>query len=143
MNHVKEHWNGHYIRRSRYYIVNGRPDALFYLPKIHGGSPGLLQPVPEDELSYATNQLVDKDEPNVYQEYFEFVTRECNMSRLPNWHFKIFNGYCYEWSTSSCPIDVRKKRIGRWYVKILNTQKDGGWGRGCGWLDVEKLGKIG
>ena len=50
LNHVKEHWNSHYIRRSRYDTVRRRPDTLFYLPEVHGGSPGLLQPVPEDEM---------------------------------------------------------------------------------------------
>ena len=94
LNHVKEHWNSHYIRRSRHDTVSGRPDALFYLPEVHGGLPGLLQPVPEEELSYATDHLVDEEEPNVYQEYFEYVMRERNMSRPQNWqdalsHFKV------------------------------------------------------
>ena len=28
-NAVKEHWNTHYIRRSRHNTVKGRPDSLF------------------------------------------------------------------------------------------------------------------
>ena len=33
-NAVKEHWNTHYIRRSRHNTVKGRPDSLFFFARI-------------------------------------------------------------------------------------------------------------
>ena len=35
LNEVKEHWNTHLIHND---TVNGRPDSLFYLPELHGGT---------------------------------------------------------------------------------------------------------
>ena len=34
---VREHWNTHRIRDSKYYTVLGRPDELFLLPECSGG----------------------------------------------------------------------------------------------------------
>ena len=39
---VKEHWNTHCIRKSRYNTVAGRPDSIFYLPEQHGGVGNIL-----------------------------------------------------------------------------------------------------
>ena len=35
---VKVHWNTHYVRRSRFDTVEGRPDELYHLPYKFGGS---------------------------------------------------------------------------------------------------------
>ena len=37
LDEVKEHWNTHRIRPSRFDTISGIPDELFYLPEIHGG----------------------------------------------------------------------------------------------------------
>ena len=37
---VKQHWNTHYIRKSRHDTVSGRPDELFFIPESHGGIDG-------------------------------------------------------------------------------------------------------
>ena len=50
---VKDHWNTHRIRRSRYNTVSGRPDSLFHFPEHHGGVGNLLMDVPEQEIDYA------------------------------------------------------------------------------------------
>ena len=34
LNEIKEHWNTHYIRKSRHDTVSGRPDSLYYLPTV-------------------------------------------------------------------------------------------------------------
>ena len=36
LDHVRDHWNTYYIRKSRQDTVPGRPDELFYLPKNSG-----------------------------------------------------------------------------------------------------------
>ena len=47
LNAVKEHWNTHRIRRSRYNTVPGRPDALFHFPEHHGGIENIME-VPQN-----------------------------------------------------------------------------------------------
>ena len=42
LDRVKEHWNSHYIRGSRYDTVKGRPNELFYLPELHNTEDFLL-----------------------------------------------------------------------------------------------------
>ena len=49
---VKEHWNTHRIRRSRYNTVLGRPDSLFYFPEYHGGVGNVLVQVPLQEITH-------------------------------------------------------------------------------------------
>lgn len=33
LDHVRDHWNTHYIRKSRHDTIPGRPDELFFLPE--------------------------------------------------------------------------------------------------------------
>eukprot|EP00794_Sanderia_malayensis_P007626 gene7626-8468_t len=85
LNQVKEHWNSHYIRRSRYDTVKGRPDSLYYLPDINGGTENLIMPVPEQEYLYAKNHVISPDENNEYQQYFEYVVQMCNLRKPDDW----------------------------------------------------------
>ena len=36
LDHVRDHWNTHYIRKSRHDTIPGRPDELFCLPENSG-----------------------------------------------------------------------------------------------------------
>lgn len=80
---VKEHWNTHRIRRSRYNIVPGRPDSLFYFPESHGGVSNLLKEVPEQEMNYAYEEIVQMNQVNEYQEYFEYAREALGLPRVP------------------------------------------------------------
>lgn len=79
---VREHWNTHRIRQSRCDTIPGRPDALFYLPELQGGAISLSLPVPEREIRYARDQLVENAVAEEYQQYFQYV-RETNHIRKP------------------------------------------------------------
>ena len=85
LNQVKEHWNTHYIRKSRHDSVKGRPDSLYYLPDMHGGRENLILPVPEEEYLYAKNHVISPDENNEYQQYFEYVVQACNLRKQDDW----------------------------------------------------------
>ena len=74
---VKEHWNTHYIRRSRHDTVSGRPDSLYYLAESNGGVSNLLLPVPENEMAYARLHIVGTTVENNYQDYFNYVMSTC------------------------------------------------------------------
>jgi len=74
---VKEHWNSHYIGRSRYDTVRGRPSELFYLPKLHN-TEDFLAPVSAQQCDYITeNYLALTDSTNEYQEYFQYAFDSC------------------------------------------------------------------
>ena len=85
LNQVKEHWNSHYIRRSRYDTVKGRPDSLYYLPGANGGTENLILPVPQQELLYAKNHIISPDASNEYQQYFDYVVQVCNLREPDDW----------------------------------------------------------
>ena len=85
LNQVKEHWNCHYIRRSRHDTVKGRPDSLYYLPDINGGLDNLILPVPEQEYLYAKDHVISTDEENHYHQYFEYVMQVCNLRKPDDW----------------------------------------------------------
>ena len=44
LDEVKNNWNTHYIRKSRFETVSGRPDSLYTIPEVHGGIDGLIVP---------------------------------------------------------------------------------------------------
>ena len=70
---VVQHWNSHYIRRSRHDTISGRPDELFYLPELHSGK-DLSHQVSEQECQYVKENYLSLEESrNEYQEYFEYV----------------------------------------------------------------------
>ena len=85
LNFVMEHWNTHSIRKNRSGTVSGRPDALYYLSESFGGTPNLMQNVPDQELQYSWENLVIHEEENVCFEYFKYVMNELNLSYPSSW----------------------------------------------------------
>ena len=85
LNETCEHWNTHYIRRSRHDTVSGRPSVLYYLPEAHGGEPNLSLKVPEEQMNYASLHLVEEHEDNDYQQYFKYVVGNSLMQSPANW----------------------------------------------------------
>lgn len=85
LDEIKEHWNTHFIRKSRHDTISGRPDSLYYLPQLHGGSCNLSLPVPLCELDYVRSHVVETEEENVYKEYFQYLVQTCHLSKPENW----------------------------------------------------------
>ena len=56
LDYVKEHWNTHYIRKSRYDTVAGRPDSLYFLPEVNGGVSDIILPVPALNTTWFTHK---------------------------------------------------------------------------------------
>ena len=86
---VKQNWNSHYIRRSRFQTVHGRPDVLFYLPESRNGEPNLLMPVPEDERVYAGMQLTEDHGNTDHQEYFQYIADNAQLQEPGTWREAI------------------------------------------------------
>ena len=86
LNEIKENWNSHYIRKSRYDTLQGRPDSLYYLPELHNGQCNLHLPVAEEEKLYATEHIVgDYSEENDFQRYFTYVMESCSLEKPSHW----------------------------------------------------------
>ena len=82
LNEVKELWNSHYIRKSRYDTLQGRPDSLYYFPELQNGESNLLLPVLESERLYAREHIIcEHDAPNNYQRYFMYVMENCSLQK--------------------------------------------------------------
>ena len=79
LDEVKESWNTHYIRKSRHDTICGRPNAIHSLSEAHGGISGLIVNVPEDELAYANEHLIEREDEKGYQDYFKYVLGTLNL----------------------------------------------------------------
>lgn len=85
LDHVKDHWNTHYIRRSRHDTVPGRPDELFYLPEMHNAE-DYLQVVNEQQCYHVSENYPNtQEDANEYEEYFNYVMDQCGLSQPHNW----------------------------------------------------------
>ena len=86
LDEVKENWNSHYIRKSRYYTLQGRPDSLYYLPELHDGQSNLHLSVPEEEKLYAREHIIsDHTEQNDFQRYFTYVLESRLLEKPLHW----------------------------------------------------------
>ena len=56
---------------------------LFYFPERHGGVGNLLMEVPEREMYYAYEEIVQVYQYNEYQEYFEYAKEALGLPRVP------------------------------------------------------------
>ena len=94
---VKEHWNTHRIRKSRYNTVAGRPDSIFYFPEQHGGVGNILMQVPENEINYATEEIVEMEQGNDHQEYFDYVTEALRLPPASDWQeaHRLYNRFMH------------------------------------------------
>lgn len=85
LNILKEHWNSHRIRKSRHNTVSGRPDSLFYLPEHHGAEENLLLKVPQSEVDYVSEHIVNMNNGSEYQDYFEYARRSLGINLPSDW----------------------------------------------------------
>lgn len=90
---VKEHWNTHRIRKSRFDTVSGRPDALFYLPEHFGAMANILHEVPSDEFNYVSQNIIQIDEDNEYKDYFDYVCEKLGIAKSEDWQ-EAYQLYC-------------------------------------------------
>ena len=73
LDNVRDHWNSHYIRRSRHDTVPGVPDILYYLPE-STGAVDCLVPVSNLKIQEVEPQCQMEVQESIHQEYFEYIT---------------------------------------------------------------------
>lgn len=55
------------------------------MPGTHNGESGLIKEIPENEFNFVRNNLVQTEVQNDYQEYFQYVLENCNISQPSHW----------------------------------------------------------
>ena len=82
---MRDHWNTHFIHRSRHETVPGRPDELFFLPELHS-SQDYKQPVTVEQCQHILENHLGMEEcGNEYQEYFEYVLDSTDLAPPQDW----------------------------------------------------------
>ena len=85
LNSVQHHWNSHYIRKSRFDTISGRPDKLYFLPESSGATDH-IQPVDEEDFQDMSAYCHHySDEDNIFQEYFQMVKEQLGISSPTDW----------------------------------------------------------
>ena len=81
---IKSHWNSHYIRRSRYETMAGRPNELYFLPELHDGL-NFIQEVSDQEIQTVFQNLHVQPKESDYQDYFTYVADEASLMQPKDW----------------------------------------------------------
>ena len=84
LDHLKEHWNTHRIRKSRHNCVAGRPDSIFYIPENYGGTDMKIV-VAERDIVDTLEDIVENEEENEYTEYFDYVMTGLSLELPTQW----------------------------------------------------------
>ena len=81
---VKEQWNSHYIRKSRFDTIAGIPDILYFLPESVGKSDCLI-PVNNQQIeAMEVNCQLNEPAENLYLEYYEHILTEMDLQSPSN-----------------------------------------------------------
>lgn len=88
LNDVKESWNSHYVRKSRYYTAHGIPDQLFFYPESFNGAEsyqkGYVQP-DMDEIEHHINPASEDESHQLHQEYFQYSSTMLGLQEPNTW----------------------------------------------------------
>ena len=85
LNSVQRHWNSHYIRKSRFDTISGRPDELYFLPESSGATDHIQSVDEEDFQDMSAYCHHYSDEDNIFQEYFQMVKEQLGISSPTDW----------------------------------------------------------
>ena len=81
---VKEHWNTHLIRKSKFQSVTGRPDSLYFLPEQVGTRDYKIE-VTDRQFEDVSEHVVVNNYFNQYTEYFNYLLEENGIEMPNNW----------------------------------------------------------
>ena len=86
LDEIKMSWNTHYIRKSRFETVAGRPNSLYSIPEYHGGISNLIVPVSPADMDYAYNHLIDRStQASDYSNYCQYVMNGLGLDIPQGW----------------------------------------------------------
>ena len=70
---LKDHWNTHRIRKSRFQTKQKRPNVLCKIPSTSGGQEGLKLTILNEMFDQAAAPVREEECPEDYQEYFSYL----------------------------------------------------------------------
>lgn len=82
---VKEHWNSHRIRKSRFDTIAVRPDVLYEIPERYDGEKDLILSICTGEFQDIKINIVQKSEGSEYKAYFKYLQDELMIPTPRNW----------------------------------------------------------
>ena len=89
INNVKDHWNSHRIRGSRFETVFGRLNILHSLQYLTNGEPDFkldaMLDVTIEEIEHAFESLHIDEEENIVQQYLSYAKAEPGISNPQTW----------------------------------------------------------
>lgn len=81
-----QHWNSHYIRKSRHGAIGGRPDILYSLPENFGASECKISVSNEDiYIAYSKEHILKVQPVSIPQEYFRYVLQNYPLNEPNSW----------------------------------------------------------
>ncbi|CAB4031362.1 Hypothetical predicted protein, partial [Paramuricea clavata] len=92
---VQLHWNSHYIRKSRFDTISGRPDELYFLSECPGGR-NYIKSVTDEQFDDMSQYCHEYNEDNLYQEYFGEIFEQLHLGEPTNWRECLdqYNRFC-------------------------------------------------
>lgn len=84
LDRVKEHWNTHRIRKSKFQTVAGRPDSLYFLPE-ETYTLDCKQEISQNEFRDVSENVVVREYANEYTEYFNYLLEDNNIQSPNDW----------------------------------------------------------
>ena len=82
---IKESWNCHYVRKSRYYTQAGIPNQLFLLPETVGADDYKKEYDEQDLLEIENTLNVSIENDSEYQEYFSYSAGVLELGQTQTW----------------------------------------------------------
>lgn len=92
---VQLHWNTHYIRKSRFETVAGRPDEMFFLPECTGVQ-NHIKYISDEKFHDMSEYCNGYIEESLYQEYFAEIAQQLSFAKPTNWREALdqYNRLC-------------------------------------------------
>ena len=89
---IKESWNTHYVRRSRYHTAHGIPDQLFFLPESVDAVDHKMEYLQLNLNEIEENIAVEEDEVHKeHQEYFQYNFLILQLQEPRTWNDSLNN----------------------------------------------------
>ena len=89
---IRESWNTHYVRKSRYHTAHGIPDQLFFLPESVDAVDHKMEYLqPDFSEVEGSVTLVDDESHKAYQEYFHYNFSVLRLQEPQTWTDSLYN----------------------------------------------------
>ena len=82
---IKESWNCHYVRKSRYYTQAGIPNQLYLLPETVGAEDFKKEYDGRDLIEIEDSVNVSTENYSTYQEYFSYSAGVLGIGQMQTW----------------------------------------------------------